>query len=915
MNRAFHNSGSRAQKAGRMPSLRKFARAGGLLATVIVLAFSFAACSSNNNSMLTSIVVTPATASIGVAGTQQYVATGTYSNGGTQVITSSVAWASSNTIAATISSPGGLATGVAVGATTISASLTGSLGPVTGSAVLNVAAPVTLTSIAVTPATATIGVGATQQFTATGTYSNGETATLTTETWTSSSAATATISTSGLATAVANGTTTITATCGTVSGAATLTVATLTSIAVTPATATIAVGASQQYTATGTYSNGTSAPLTSETWSSSTTATATISTTGLATGVAAGTTTITATCNGISGIATLTVSTATLSSISVTPADASIAVGGTEQYTATGTYSDGTMSVLTNATWVSSSTSIATIGSTTGLATAIAAGTTTITATSGSVSGNTMLTVTSTGGGNNTLLTGQYALLLSGTDSTLADYGAAAGITADGNGNITMGEIDFVDGTGAFNHDIDITGTYTIGSNGVGTITLTTNDSFFGVGGITTLNVSLTSDTGGLIIEADSFATGTGTITLQNSNSFNVDDIIGGYDFATSGAVNESGYPINAAGAFTADGIGTLSNGIEDYVTGGVPTTDQTFTGAFTGPDLCGRGTVTLSNGQLYAYYSVGGTTLDLLENDAVNVVTGPAVTQASSPSLPAGTYAFAGGGIDDSELPVSIIPLAVGGLFTSDGISMITSGTLDYSDGTSGTDFSNLAITGTWTITNGRGVINITGGDSISQFSFYPTASDGIFLLEIDGATSAFQSSELALAQTGAGNFTAASLTGPYAISYSGVPFEIANPVEQDLVGELTADGVSALTGLADLNVFTTSGGTVTPDGVFTGTYTSATSGRFAGTLTFNSTTQDVEFYVVDSASPNTALFISLDGSQVNTGVMESQTFPGAGVRRRAGRTLLVPEVPRIAGLRPQVRAAHRQAKEETAK
>jgi uncharacterized protein YjdB len=815
MNRAFHSSRSHAQKAARIPSLRRVAWAGALLATVIVLAISFAACSSSNNSTLTSIAVTPATASIAVGGTQQYVATGTYSNGGTLIITSLVTWTSGTPTTATIST-GGLATGVLAGTSIITASS----GTITGTAVLNVTAAPTLTSIAVTPATATIGVGATQQYTATGTYSDGSMKTLTTETWNSSTPATATISTTGLATGVAAGTTTITATCGTV----------------------------------------------------------------------------------ISPGVTLTVTTATLDSIAVTPATATIAVDGTQQYTATGTFSDGTMSVLTNATWTSSNPAVATIVSTTGLATGVAVGTTTITAMSGTVtSPGVTLTVTSTGG-NDSLLNGQYALLLTGTDVNLVDYAFVASITSNGAGTISTGEIDFVDGAGNFTHDINITGTYSIGSDGRGTITLITDDPFFGVSGTTTLGVSMTSDSGGLIIEEDTFATGSGNAALQNGNSSSQGDITGPYDFAFSGVEESTGYSISAAGTFTANGTGGLfSNGVQDVVTGGVVSANGTITGTYGPPDSNGRGIATLLSGS-YAYYSVGGTSLYFIENDGANLLAGSVVTQASSPSLPAGSYAFAGGGIDY----INEVPLAVGGLFTSDGSSLITSGTLDFNDG--GTAYSDNPISGNWTIgSNGRGVITISDGDNpITEFSFYPTASNGIFMLEIDSNNGfGFQSSEVALAQSG--TFTSTSLTGPYAINYDGLPVPVVSVYEQDLVGELTSNGASTLTGLADLNVFSGTG-IVTPDGTFTGTYdVTDTSGRISGTLTFVNTTQTVEFYVADATSPNTALFISLDPNQVNSGVMESQLFNS--VPPQAGHALRV--VPaHLIGPRAILRGARTDAK-----
>jgi uncharacterized protein YjdB len=86
---------------------------------------------------------------------------------------------------------------------------------------------------------------------------------------------------------------------------------TLTSIAVTPDPATIATGNTVQFTAKGTYSDASTAVITTQvSWDSSATAIATVdssTTPGLATGVAAGTVTITATSDTIKGTAQLIV--------------------------------------------------------------------------------------------------------------------------------------------------------------------------------------------------------------------------------------------------------------------------------------------------------------------------------------------------------------------------------------------------------------------------------------------------------------------------------------------------------------------------------------------------------------------------------------------------------------------------------
>lgn len=186
---------------------------------------------------------------------------------------------------------------------------------------------------------------------------------------------------------------------------------TLVSIAVTPANPSIGQGMAQQFSATGTFSDNTTQDLTaSVTWTSSSTPVATIDAAGRATSVSAGATTITATSGVVSASATLTVTAATLVSITVLPANPSVALGTPQQFSATGTFSDNTtQNLTTSVTWSSSATSVATI-SNAGRATPVAAGTTTITATMpvtqpipASISGSTTLSVAGGGAQANVL--------------------------------------------------------------------------------------------------------------------------------------------------------------------------------------------------------------------------------------------------------------------------------------------------------------------------------------------------------------------------------------------------------------------------------------------------------------------------------------------------------------------------------
>jgi phospholipase C len=90
--------------------------------------------------------------------------------------------------------------------------------------------------------------------------------------------------------------------------------------------------------------------------------------------------------------------TSVLTSIAVTPADPSVTVGASQQFTATGTFSDGhTSNVTQSVTWSSANNTVATVSSaagTQGLASTLAVGTTTIRAVANKIKGTTVLTVT-----------------------------------------------------------------------------------------------------------------------------------------------------------------------------------------------------------------------------------------------------------------------------------------------------------------------------------------------------------------------------------------------------------------------------------------------------------------------------------------------------------------------------------------
>ena len=340
---------------------------------------------------LASIAVSPAGSSLPVNTSLQFTATGTYKDGSSRDLTALVNWASFATATATINA-GGLATGVAAGSTTITASL----GTIIGSTSLTITAP-TISSIVVTPDGLTLGIGIGEQYTATAIYSDGSTQDLVSGvTWTSSAPGVASINSSGLATTVGAGSATITAKVGSLTDTTQLTVvaANLVSISVTPTPSSIAVGTAQQFSAVGSFNDGSTQLLTSVTWSSSSSSVATINSSGLATAVGTGTATITATSGSVTGTAALTVTGASVTAITVTPANSNMPVGTTKQFTATASFSDGSsQDVTASVLWGSSNPAAAAINNQ-GLVSSVAAGSTTINAVLDSVTGSTNLTVT-----------------------------------------------------------------------------------------------------------------------------------------------------------------------------------------------------------------------------------------------------------------------------------------------------------------------------------------------------------------------------------------------------------------------------------------------------------------------------------------------------------------------------------------
>lgn len=255
--------------------------------------------SCGDDSKITSVVVSGPATSMPSGKTIQLTATAMYSNKKTVPATAAT-WSSSDSTTASVDTTG-LVKGLKAGTVTITANYknaNGTIGITVTAAVLD--------SFTTSATTVSLAQGLTQTVTLSGTMSDGTAAgssTLSSCTWTSSNTSAASLSVSTGASSTVNsvgqGSSTVTVTCGAIQHQITVTVTApvATALAVSPTNPSIAVGATQQFAAKATMTDGSTLDMTATaTWTSSNTTYVSMDTTtmGLAHGLAAGGSTITA---------------------------------------------------------------------------------------------------------------------------------------------------------------------------------------------------------------------------------------------------------------------------------------------------------------------------------------------------------------------------------------------------------------------------------------------------------------------------------------------------------------------------------------------------------------------------------------------------------------------------------------------
>lgn len=410
-------------------------------------------------------------------------------------------------------------------------------------------------------------------------------------------------------------------------------------------------------------------------------------------------------------------------------------------------------------------------------------------------------------------LTGSYAFLFNGYDSGGAVAGAGS-FTADGAGNITSGTVDINRASGVTISE-PITGSYTVGSDNAGTLTLTSSSQGNTLG---TFRFALNSagDGAKFVESGDSGTRGSGTFLKQTVSGFSPSSVLGNYAFSASGA-DAAGGRLSLAGAFRADGNGKISAGTLDTNDAGAVAPELPVTGSYA-VSSAGRGTLAIETpgGVLnWAFYVVSPKEVFLVSTgDRLVQPLSSGKALAQSPSDPSGFSAasldgtsvidFAGAGSKANSSRVAA------GLVTFDG-----SGGLEYHiDRNDAGKVQTLAGSGTYTVTpDGR--VKMTFSALGQSLVSYLVTQNQALLIGTGRAASIG-----ALEPQAPGVFSNASLSGAYVLGTIAAPTN-ASSFEWGMVN-------TAVPGKLDGTA-----GSVSPAGVraplasFSDTYSVAPDGR----------------------------------------------------------------------------------------
>jgi hypothetical protein len=491
------------------------------------------------------------------------------------------------------------------------------------------------------------------------------------------------------------------------------------------------------------------------------------------------------------------------------------------------------------------------------------------------------------------VLKGTYVFSTKGTDNN-GIYQLAGVIVFDGKGGITGGEQTHNDNILSVTDTIT-GGSYTVGPDGRGTLTINTTDQNIGQLGIENLSFVFISSSQALIQTLDnvsgsnplppSVESSSGTLELQTSTSAPT----GGYAFVVSGYDGNSqsmaiGGVLNIDSPNTISGVGSVA----DQYDATVLTASSTISGTQTKPDAYGSFKFNLTTGFATAAlqltgYIVDSTHIKLIESDnsgpgTGGVTSGVAVSQGAARgtfttnSAFAGSYVFDILGQDSTGVPTT---LAGVGQFMADSNGNLNSGYEDeVLSAVSPTLVISDSFTGTYALDpsgTGRVDSSITFSSSGPgpELIFYLTGNGNApLILDADDNSSAATVGSVGVGAAHPQAAATFSFNGLYGLKF----IQSSATTVNTGTGPFTVSGAAGtLAGTVDLNLQFNANSAVP----FTGTFGAfSSSGRSIGTLNnpnfFTSNNMiAVAFYAADA---NHVFVIETDSA--TTGVLSFGYF-----------------------------------------
>jgi len=375
----------------------------------------------------------------------------------------------------------------------------------------------------------------------------------------------------------------------------------------------------------------------------------------------------------------------------------------------------------------------------------------------GNTNNQQFVMVVNSGSANGTL-NGMYAGSFTGWDNGNF-FVAAFSITADGNGNLTAGEFDY--NSPALGHvSATLTsGSYTMGSNGLGQINWTDSTG----ASVQVLVSTATAERMHIIgyNQNGNSRWGSGALRQQNPSDFSETALAGSWAFGYQG-FDPSAHPISGDGAFTATTHGNITGveDVNDYGTHSQPT----FTGnASSNPD---------SNGRFTVQYDVQGVgtihlaayTVSRNETLAIEIDSGGGLYVINSLQQSGGSFGLGsingsavGGGsrIHNGDQNQALAVLAA-----SSG-----NGNISFTeDLNTGGSFTTGQLDGTYTVaSNGR--LDATLSDSSQIVCYFVVTNEAFCINAVPAPGSNDHGAEVIFLepQVGTGQFSAASFSGQY--------------------------------------------------------------------------------------------------------------------------------------------------------